>query len=380
MEYRKVTEGTTTLEVPIQDENSAFPPSTADIFYNNVMELNRDITVLLTSFLKPEEYLDAMSATGIRGLRIANETNTPTILNDNDPKSVELINRNAETINKSTRVICDDANHLMCSERFDAIDIDPFGTPIPFLDAASRSAKRYLFVTATDTAPLCGAHLNAGKRRYFSNPRNTEYHSEVGLRILMATIARELVKYDRGMLPLLSFAKDHYFRSHINVIAGVKGAEATMDNIGFIMQCKHCLYRTEQKGILLPTPHTCPICNSNTVPIGPLWVGPLQNKKVVLSLIQLLPNTQFKTVNQMDKLFNQLLQEPDTSSFYDYHIISRYLRVSPPPIYDLISELHALGYIDTVRTHFSLTGIKTSAPLQIIQDLILNWTKNKKDN
>jgi hypothetical protein len=42
----------------------------------------------------------------------------------------------------------------------------------PYLDSLIRSARRYLFITATDTAPLCGAHLKAGMRRYFS-PRST---------------------------------------------------------------------------------------------------------------------------------------------------------------------------------------------------------------
>ena len=214
MEYRQVTEGATTFEAPVQDEQTAFPPGTAPVFYNTKMEFNRDMTVLLLSCISPENYLDAMAATGVRGLRVSHETGIPAIINDRDPAAV---------------AICDDANRLMCTERFDAIDLDPFGTPAPFLDAASRSAKRYLFVTATDTAPLCGAHLKAGLRRYFATPKNTEYHAEVGLRMMMGAMAKELVKYDRGMEPILSFAKNHYFRSHVRVLGRVTAAEATMD-------------------------------------------------------------------------------------------------------------------------------------------------------
>ena len=146
MEYRQVTEGATTFEAPVQDEQTAFPPGTAPVFYNTKMEFNRDMTVLLLSCISPENYLDAMAATGVRGLRVSHETGIPAIINDRDPAAVAMIEENAERIGGDIRVICDDANRLMCTERFDAIDLDPFGTPAPFLDAASRSAKRYLFV------------------------------------------------------------------------------------------------------------------------------------------------------------------------------------------------------------------------------------------
>jgi tRNA (guanine26-N2/guanine27-N2)-dimethyltransferase len=377
MVYRLVTEGSTTFEVPILDENASFPPGTAPVFYNTRMEFNRDMTVLLLSCLVPGNYLDAMAATGVRGLRVAHETGIPVIINDRNPVAVAMIDRNARMVGGDIRVICGDANRLMCAERFDAIDLDPFGTPVPFLDAASRAAKRYLFVTATDTAPLCGAHLKAGMRRYFATPKNTEYHAEVGLRVMMGAMAKELVKYDRGMEPVLSFAKNHYFRSHVRILGHVTAAEATMNQIGFVMQCSTCLYRVEQKGSLLPHSHICPYCGEKTEAIGPLWMGPLQDKEIIASLIEKLPLMRFGTVKQMDKLLRQLFNEPETCTFYDYHVISRNLRVSPPAIDELITGLSDLGYY-SVRTHFSATGIKTAAFLHIIEEWILAW--NEKQN
>ncbi len=372
MEYREVTEGSTTFEAPVQDEHTQFPPGTAPVFYNTKMELNRDMTVLLLAHLKPENYLDVMAATGVRGLRVAHECSIPVTINDHDPLAVGMIQENADRIGGDIRVTCDDANHLMCKDRFDAVDLDPFGSPIPFLDAASRSSRRYLFVTATDTAPLCGAHLKAGLRRYFAVPKNTEYHAEVGLRMMMGAMARDLVKYDRGMEPILSFARSHYFRSHIRVLGRVSAADRTLTQIGFVMQCPHCLYRAEQKGNLLPVPHTCPRCGAETEPIGPLWMGPLQNKTVIRELQDLLPQMQFGTARQMEKLLNTLAAEPDTCTFYDYHIISRNLRVSPPPIEDLLAGLTEQGYT-AVRTHFCVTGIKTDAPLDAMEEWIRRW-------
>ena len=374
MEYRQVREGSTTFEAPVQDETTAFPPGTAPVFYNTRMEFNRDMTVLLLSCLAPENYLDSMAATGVRGLRVAHETGTPVVINDRDPAAVAMIEENAKTVSGDIRVTCDDANRLMCTERFDVIDLDPFGTPATFLNAASRAAKHYLFVTATDTAPLCGAHLKAGMRRYFATPKNTEYHAEVGLRMMMGAMAKELIKYDRGMEPILSFAKNHYFRSHVRVLGRVTASESTMDKIGFVMQCPKCLYRAEQKGSLLPASHTCPYCGVQTEAIGPLWMGPLQDKEIVASLLEKLPEMEFGTAKQMDKLLRQVSAEPDTCTFYDYHIISRNLRLSPPAMDEMIAGLNGLGYY-TVRTHFAVTGIKTTAPLHIVEAWILDWNK-----
>ncbi len=93
---------------------------------------------------------------------------------------------------------------LLHEQKFHIVDIDPFGTPSPFLDAASASVWNMLSVTATDTAPLCGAHMKAGIRKYAAVPLNTEYHSEMGgLRVLLGACARELAKHEKGMLPLL---------------------------------------------------------------------------------------------------------------------------------------------------------------------------------
>ena len=96
METAVVKEGRTSFSVPVQDPNASFPPGSASIFFNRRMEINRDTTILLLSVLKPRDYLDAMGATGVRGLRVANECGIPVTINDRDPDAVAEIKRNAE--------------------------------------------------------------------------------------------------------------------------------------------------------------------------------------------------------------------------------------------------------------------------------------------
>jgi tRNA (guanine26-N2/guanine27-N2)-dimethyltransferase len=368
MEYIEAREGTTTFLVPTQDAATQFPPGTAPVFFNRRMELNRDATVLLLPVLEPSDYLDAMGATGIRGLRVANECGVPVTINDRDPKAIELITGNVERSGIATEVVNQDVNALLSERSFDAVDLDPFGTPASFVDAAVRGTRRFLFVTATDTAPLCGAHLKAGIRRYFAQPMNTEYHSEVGLRILLGFVVRETVKYDRGVEPLFCFAHEHFIRLHLRLLRGAQAADRTLGQIGFVLQCKTCPYRTEQKG-LVPETARCPHCGEPLRPIGPLWLGSIQDPETLARMEKRLVGMELGTKGELGKLLELCSAELPTSSHYDYHRLAKLARCSPPHIAAVLERIASSGYPAT-RTHFSGYGIKTEAPLAVIFDAI----------
>ncbi|MFZ0005100.1 MAG: tRNA (guanine(10)-N(2))-dimethyltransferase, partial [Methanoregula sp.] len=109
MDTIEATEGKTTFFVPVQDCREQFPPGTAPVFFNRRMELNRDATVLLLSVLRPSDYIDAMGATGVRGLRVANEVGIPVTINDRDPAALPLIRENVVRSGLPVTVTCRDA-------------------------------------------------------------------------------------------------------------------------------------------------------------------------------------------------------------------------------------------------------------------------------
>jgi len=373
MELIETTEGKTRFFIPVQDNTTQFPPGSAPIFFNRRMELNRDVTVLLLSVLKPSEYLDVMGATGIRGMRVQNECGIPVTINDREPEAIELITYNAFRANLPVEIVQRDASALMSERSFDAVDLDPFGTPAMVVDAAVRGTRRFLFVTATDTAPLCGAHLKAGIRRYFARPLNTEYHSEVGLRILLGFVVRETVKYDRGIEPTFCYAREHFVRLHLRLLRGAGAADNTLRQIGFILQCPKCPYREEHPGMVPPTV-CCPHCDAPLSFIGPLWLGSIRNNEVLLQMQEQLDAMELGTRKDIEKLISTCMDELPTSSFYDYHHIAKQLKVSPPDINTVLERIRAAGFAAT-RTHFSGYGIKTEAPLAIIRAAILPGPK-----
>ena len=364
MELTETREGRTIVSVPVQDMDDSFPPGTAPVFFNRRMELNRDATVLLCSVIQPSDYLDAMGATGIRGMRISCECNIPVTINDRNPDAVALIRGNLSRSGLPAEVINRDTNALLSERSFDAVDLDPFGTPAPFIDAGVRGARRFLFVTATDTAPLCGAHKKAGMRRYFAMPVKTDYHSEVGLRILLGFVVRETVKYDRGIEPLFCFAREHFVRLHLRITRGAAAADRALGRIGYIMQCGKCQYRSEEPG-MIPHGILCPVCGKPLMPIGPLYLGLIQDHKTLDAMQEQIDLLELGTKKELKNIISVCNEELPTSSFYDYHRIAKSLKVSPPDIATVLERIRRAGYAAT-RTHFSGYGIKTEAPLDSI--------------
>lgn len=368
MDFIEATEGKTRFFIPAQDAAARFPPGTAPVFFNRRMELNRDATILLLSVLKPSDYLDAMGASGVRGIRVAHECGIPVTINDRDPQGIDLINFNASRSDIPVEIVQREANALLSERSFDAVDLDPFGTPAFFVDAAVRGTRRFLFVTATDTAPLCGAHLKAGRRRYFALPMNTDYHSEIGLRILLGFVVRETVKYDRGLEPTFCYAREHFVRLHVRLLRGAAAADMTIGQIGFILQCPKCPYREEHHG-MVPSSGTCPDCHEPLRPIGPLWLGAICNKDALIQMQEMMPAFELGTRKDLAKLIDLCLEELPTSSHYDYHRLAKRRNCSPPDITSVLGRLRALGYAAS-RTHFSGYGIKTDAPLSVIEDAV----------
>jgi tRNA (guanine26-N2/guanine27-N2)-dimethyltransferase len=332
------------------------------------MALNRDATVLVAVCTEPRTYLDAMGASGIRGCRVGYETGTPVTINDRDPDACTLIRKNCDQLGINARVTCRDANALMSEEPFDFVDLDPFGTPAPFIDAGIRSSVRMIGITATDTAPLCGAHLKAGIRRYMARPMNTDYHAEVGLRILLGYAARMTARYDRGVEPLFCFAHEHFIRLHLRMARGTRAADQAMKRIGYVYQCPSCPYRSESSGFF-PEERVCPDCGRPLSPIGPLWTGSIQDPDLLSRLEASVPGSGIAEPDLLSKIIRICKNEPALSFSYDYHYLAKKFRVSPGPIAGVLDKIRDHGY-EAARVHYSGYGIKTDAPLDVIRSCL----------
>jgi tRNA (guanine26-N2/guanine27-N2)-dimethyltransferase len=189
-----IREGSTQLLVPSLISEKGPGKIEGRVFFNRQMAFNRDVSVaLFHSVVRPRKCLDAMAATGARGIRICNEApgNYRFIINDKDSLACEHIKHNIELNSLENAEVCNaDLRCLLAEEIFDYIDLDPFGTPIPFVPSALQGMARkgILAVTATDTASLSGTHPGKCRRRYMANSQRNPFLHESGLRIMIGTI------------------------------------------------------------------------------------------------------------------------------------------------------------------------------------------------
>ncbi len=345
------------------------------VFYNPRMELNRDLSIACIaaySNKNPEmTFVDALAATGARGVRVAKEAGLKSTVNDWNSEAFELIKQNIEMSGVKALATASNTNAgiLLSRERFDIVDLDPFGTPVPYLDAACRSVKKMLCVTATDTAPLCGAHLKAGIRNYDAYPLKTEYHNEVGVRILIGKIMRELAKYDKAAKPLLSYVEQHYYRVYLKIEEGAAKADTAVKKLGFFVHCFNCFYRAPVAGIVPRLPEKCPKCGKKLKAGGKLWLGEIGDRRFQARALKEVEKRALGKKAQAIKLLSQCREELPVFSYYDHHKLCKMVRISPGEIEELIAELRSKGY-KASRTHFSGVGFKTDADVREILKII----------
>lgn len=381
-----ILEGETELEVPKLEKYRTSPheyaPSLTPVFYNPLMELSRDISVSSLQAITEDEgelrICDPLAGVGARVLRYAKEVEkiVEAIANDRSSEAVELIRRNIDRNElSSVEVRNEDANVLLHENRsrFDAIDLDPFGSPASFMDAtcSALSRRSALLVTATDTAPLCGAYPKACLRRYGATPLRTPYCHELGLRILIGFCQRIGARRDLALSPILSHSTQHYFRAHLRARKGAQKANEIMKKMGYISHCFGCGRRVVSVGPLGDLPRECE-CGREFDHGGPMWMGELIEKGFAGRVSQNLSDREFGRKGDARKLLNLLIGEVNgPPAFYDLHEISSQVSTSPPQLRTVLNELRKRGYFAS-RTHFSETGLRTDAPIKELKEVVSN--------
>lgn len=370
MQTREVVEGETRLVIPALDPEAEFPPGSAEVFYNPRMELSRDIGVAAYAILGGESYVDALAASGARGIRIANEVgNVECVVNDWNPRAYDLIRENIRLNDLGCEATRKNANVLLHERRFDVVDLDPFGSPAPFLDAASASANQTLAITATDTAPLCGAHLNSGIRKYAARPLKTEYHPEMAVRILLGAVARHLARHEKSTKPLFSQATSHFIRLYVAIDRGAKRADESMGQLGFIAHCFSCGHRWWKHGLAVHLEEKCPTCEERSRLAGPLWLGDLHDHEFLGKLQEEVSARPLNEKKRAARIIGLAKREVEVPTYYEYHEVTKRLGISPGPIDHAIHRLREMGY-EASRTHFTGTSIKTNADITTLKKVV----------
>jgi tRNA (guanine26-N2/guanine27-N2)-dimethyltransferase len=355
------------------------PGSRSPVFYNPAMVENRDLSIVVLQTLIDTgripgtgaiHVLDGLTGSGIRAVRFARELDPGDrnlIITGVDLKTESIVS--AEELAFRNRVQVDfhqgDLNTFCGTRRYHYIDIDPYGSPVPFLQSALISSKKngIVAVTATDTAALTGSVPRVARRRYGISLGRTHFMQEVGCRTLLSYLARLGAAFEIAVKPLLFYSSDHFLRGYVSIEKGAKKADRCLDQVGFL-------------GIKKPFPPTIYSDigflgdHSDNNPMGPLWIGKLADGEFCSECLKQLDGENDLTFSSERSLRKMLeiavMEENFPPGGFDVNETASFFHTSPPSIREISTRIEDEGY-SWSRSRFSPTIIKTDAPFRIIE-------------
>ncbi len=356
-------------------------PAWLEVFYNPVMEFNRDLSVLLaTSYsdvkgLALKKAIDAMAGTGVRGIRYLLEVKglEEAIINDSDPRALEFINRNVtlNQVSDRSKPSNRDANALMfmlsheLGEGFDIVDIDPFGSPAPFISASISLVHRsgLLLLTATDLAVLGGSKRMVAARKYLltNPPPPLRSYRETAIRVLLGYLAREAASHDRALVPVLSFSVDHYLRVAVTFERGATKANRMLsENLGYIVEGKGGAVFTVSGDS----------CQDSRKCYGPIWIGRLADPEIVKYINDQLSTERYSymgTVERAHKVLGLMSEELKLQEHFHQRLdmLCSAQKHNMPRLEVIEKVLRNNGYAFS-RTHLGSVGFRTDAPPEFL--------------
>jgi len=418
-----------------------------EVFYNPAQVFNRDLSILVISVfakyhqidyeerrkkreLRAKEtgkilkespppglkVLEALAATGIRSIRYAKELEAirSIVANDLDETAVAHIRRNMahnEIPADRIEVTCEDANCHMYTRRcrgpsgigdnaYDVIDLDPYGTTAPFLDAAVQAVADggLLCITSTDMPILGGNNPETCFARYGGAAIKANYVHEMALRLVMHATSTAAARYGREARALVCVSIDFYVRLFVRIFDSPARAKYQASKTGLVHQCVQCesffvqtLGDATGEGnakfkpprVVTPGPD-CPECSNRMKIGGPFYAGNLYDQDFVKDCLEacnregastLLPGiTSWKKIRGLLTAISE--EHGDVVLHYKLPNLCKGLKLEPMPLKQFRGTLAALGY-RVSHFHREPEAIKTDAPNHIVYDLMRLWAEER---
>ncbi len=354
-------------------------PVSERVFYNPRARLGRDLGVLAMrveaeQLERPLKVLELMAGLGLRTRRYLAEAPVAHILvNDANYDAFDYLK---SVLDGEPRVALHNelAQRLLArlyleDERFDWVDLDPFGSPAPFIPWTTGVIRweGLLYVTATDAPVLCGAQRGEALKSYDAvSALGRECH-EFGLRILVGFLQRRLVQANMHGVPIFSLFDGYCWRVLMRVFKGTRNFNA--EHLGFIVQMPDGEYRIAHAGV--PAPLIQEYDPAQTVRwIGPLWLGPLHDHAFLGAMFRTAHEEYFADARRFITKLNRELDE--LPIVYNLSGLADKLDCSVPPTREAIKFLRERGYRAS-GVHHSGNSIRTDAPLAVVLQL---WEKS----
>lgn len=346
-----------------------------NVFYNPLARFNRSVGVVfikaIGKIIGKQSLIisDAMAATGVRGIRYYLESGSieKVYFNDMSKYAYKCILKNLSLnhIREVSIVNSFDLERYISLYKgilFDFVDVDPFGSVLPYLSPIFSNLKRregFLAFTSTDLMTLCGINLEALKRKYGVSIIKTDFCHELAIRIILKNIFSIASYYDYVIYPLLATFENQYIRIYLRY----RKSPSKIDfrNIGYI-------YMGERGYGYISIEDVEMLDITNVRLIGPMWLS----RYIDLSFVSVMNEISSRLFEEPKigseyKLVGRYLSKiliDDTSIPYIYRLskVCKNIKIPQPPIRNVIDKLMSLGY-KAYRSFLYPDGIRTNASL-----------------
>ena len=337
-----------------------------------------------------------------------------------------------------------DLLNKMRAERrlFDVIDLDPYGSAIPFLESSIGALMNggLLCVTFTDMAVLCARRPHVCAYKYGSVPLPNKYCHEFALRMVLHMISQMANRHGKVIEPLMCLTVDFYIRLFIRVKDSPIKCHHSLLNYSSVYQCTDCeSFYLQPLGRMLPisdkkkqavdakkykkgkdekdeeepaeeeekkqaekdenrpmkvacpritVPAECISCDGALTIGGPIWTAKMHDVTFVKRLMKLVKNQEkTKEVNlgtskRILGILTGILDEEPLEHVplnYDLNFIASSLRVHNPSKQQFLYALSQYGY-SAVQTYYSGKLWKTDAPPEVLYDLFKRFKYHSNDD
>lgn len=351
--------------------------------------------------------IEALSATGLRAIRYGKEIPgvKKVIANDISKSAVEAIEQNIQHNSASDSVVAnhDDANMLMYKHKVDqahVVDLDPYGSASPFIDAAVQAVcdGGLLLVTCTDLGVLAG---NSYPEKCFSHYGGSTLYSEAShesaLRLVLSMVAASAAKYGKAIEPQLCLSIDFYLRCFIRVYNSPAKVKLNMSKSMVVYKCSGCgTVSPQYLGRATPLKNNannykfgysqgppvgekCQHCGYTHHIAGPMWGGHLHNKDFITTMLEVrksLDPEVYGTLDRIEGMLSMAKQELDVPFYVSPPDMASVARATCPPLTKFVSAILNAGY-NISGTHAKPGCVKTDAPYSLLWNIIRQWIKQE---
>nr|XP_012807664.2 tRNA (guanine(26)-N(2))-dimethyltransferase [Jaculus jaculus] len=348
--------------------------------------------------------LEGLAASGLRSIRFAREVPglRSVVANDASARAVELIRDNVkfngvahlvEPSHADARMLM--YRHLKASERFDVIDLDPYGSPALFLDAAVQAVSEggLLCITCTDMAVLAGNSGETCYSKYGAMALKSRACHEMALRIVLHSLDLHANRYQRFVVPLLSVSADFYVRVFVRVCSGQAKVKASASKQALVFQCVGCgTFHLQRLGKATadasgrvkfsaacgpPVTPECEHCGQRHQLGGPMWAEPIHDLDFVSRVLEAVSAnpSRFRTSQRIQGMLSVITEElPDVPLYYTLDQLSSTIHCNTPRLLQLRSALLHAGFRVSL-SHACKNAVKTDAPASALWDIMRCWEK-----